>query len=277
MTIDSLNFLLIEIIACLAIAALLGLVVGWMIRRAIAKKQAARAEILANERYEMLVQENHHDAKNLEDQLQTLGDELKSVKSNNQNLNSSLQDTKDSIAQARSESIQLTETQLEANERLQAIIHQKDEEIKKLMQSSSSSNSNLAAAAAGVGASASLISRVASSSQNDDIDNNETLDATTVLKGPLHQSNEPSDDSFDDTLATLDAGASQLRNERQALLDAISDGEETIAINHQDLPAELRDSINATDSDATIALSDMDKTINLDQDDDEMIDTLETP
>ena len=277
MTIDSLNFLLVEIIACLAVAALLGLVVGWMIRRAIAKKQAAKAESLANERYEMLVQENRQDAKNLENQLQTLGVELKSVKSNNQNLNSSLQDTKDSIAQARSESIQLTETQLEANERLQTIIRKKDEEIKKLMQSSSSSNSNLAAAAAGVGASASLISRVASSAQNDDIDNNETLDATTVLKGPLHQSNESSDESSDDTLATLDAGASQLRNERQALLDAISDGEETIAINHQDLPAELRDSINATDSDATIALSDMDKTINLDQDDDEMIDTLETP
>ena len=73
MTIDSLNFLLVEIIACLAVAALLGLVVGWMIRRAIAKKQAAKAESLANERYEMLVQENRQDAKNLENQLQTLG------------------------------------------------------------------------------------------------------------------------------------------------------------------------------------------------------------
>ena len=279
MTIDSLNFMLVEIVACLAIAALLGLFVGWMIRRALAKRHAAKAALQANEKYKELEKTSLQDSKNLEDQIQTLGDELKSVKNNNQSLNTSLKDTESSIHQARSESIELNQAQLETNERLQAIIRSKDKEISQLMKSGSSDSSNLAAAAAGVGASAALVSRVAKPS--DDItDTNETLDATTVLKGgPLHQSNkEPDGENANDTMAALDAGTNQLRNERQALLDAITDGEETVAINHRDLPVELQNAVTASDSDQTVAMSDFDKTVSLDSDDDtEMSDTLETP
>lgn len=278
MTIDSLNLMIVEIIACLAIAALLGLFVGWMIRRAIAKKQAKKAEFLANERYQELENENRQDSKNLEDQIQTLGNELKSVKNSKQSLNNSLKDSEDSIHQARSESIELNQAQLETNERLQAIIRSKDKEIDQLMKSSSSGNSNLAAAAAGVGASAALISRVSSPSPDEGVDSNETLDATTVLSGPLHRSGKKSaDENTGETMAALDEGASQLRNERQALLDALTDGEETVAISHRDLPAELQSGMNSSDDDATIAMSDLDDTINLNGDDDEMIDTLETP
>lgn len=268
MTLDSLNFLLVEIIACLAIAALLGLFVGWMIRRAIAKKQAAKAELKANERYKELEKVSAQDAKNLEDQLQALGGQLKSVKTNNKNLNTTLKDTENSIHQARSESIELNQAQLETNERLQAIIRSKDKEISRLMQATSSNNSNLAAAAVGVGASAALVSKVASTS-NSDTDGNETLDATTVLKGRMNRPEAAESGQTaqgENAMAALDAGTSKLRSERKALLDALTDGEETVAINNRDLPTELRGAGEVSETDATVALGDLDETVNLDRD-----------
>lgn len=284
MNIDSLNIMMVEIVLCLALAALLGLAVGWLIRRAIAKRHSTKAAQEASKRYKELEESSRVDAKNLEDQIQSLGGELKSLKSNNQNLNDSLRKSEDSIFQARDESIELNQAQLETNERLQTIIRQKDEEIAQLKQSSSHENLNLKTAAAKLGVSSALISQVAPR-YDEDMDANETLDATTVLRGPLHsgehnkqdsQSNDTAPNDNERTVTALDASADQLRTERQSLLNALSDGEATIAIDHADLPIELQQTIGEHDIDATVALSDLDKTINLD-DDTEMSDTLETP
>lgn len=280
MTLDSLNFMLVEIVVCLALAALLGLLIGWLMRRAIAKRHAIKAEQDANARYAKLEESSRQDSKNLEDQIQTLGGELKSLKGNNKSLNESLRDTETSIHKARSESIELNQAQLETNERLQAIIREKDEEIRRLTETPSASNVNLAAAAASVGASAALVSRIAPSS-DEDLDGNETLDATTVLKGPLNQ-NEHSpagDNDYESEVSALNASTDQLRSERQSLLDAITDGEETIAIDHRDLPIELREAVSSLETDATVAIGDFDKTVSLESEADntEMSDTLETP
>ena len=274
MNINAINFLIVEILACLAIAALLGLLIGWMMRRAIAKKQARRAERKAKARYKELERSSFQDCQNLEDQLQALGTELKSVKNNNQNLNVSLRDTENSINQARNESIELNQAQLETNERLQSIIRDKDREIKRLMQLTSANSPNLVPAAGDMGASSSLVSRVTNrTSAEPNMDSNETLDATTVLNGPLHQT-RTSDHRNEESLAVLNEGTNQLRNERRALLDSLTDGEETVAIDAHDLPLDLQAAARAADSD------NMDKTINLDQDIEnstELGDTLETP
>jgi len=274
MTIHS---MLVEIIACLALAALLGLLVGWMIRRAIANREANKAALAAAKRYKSLEASSRAEADKLEDQIQALGGELKSVQNNNQSLNDSLRETESTIHKARSESIELNQNQLETNERLQSIIREKDAEISRLMKSSPTDNGNLAAAAAGIGASAAVVSRVVNRDSSND--SGDTLDATAVMNGPLHHvSAEKTQQAVD----ALDAGTEKLREERQNLLDALTDGEQTIAIDQTDLPAELRQAVDMSDIDATVAIEDMDETIamrstNVDQDDTEMSDTVETP
>ncbi len=281
MTMNSLNLMIVEIVICLALAALLGLLVGWLIRRTIANRHAAKAEAAANARYKLLEESSQQDVKNLEDQIQNLASDLKSVHSNNQNLSTSLKDTESSIDMARTQSVELNKAQLETNERLQAIIREKDLEINRLINAKSSTNSNLAAAAASMGASSALVNQVSKYTGDDD-EANETLDATTVLQNPIHEMpvDEITDEHTAKTVSALNASTDQLKGERQALLDALSEGEETIAIDHRDLPIDLRQSISNTDIDETIALNDMDKTLKSepdDFDDTEMSDTLETP
>jgi len=283
MTMNSLNLMIVEIVVCLALAALLGLLVGWFIRRAIAKQQEAKASAEAKARYQALEASNRQEVENLEDQIQDLGNELKSAHTSNQNLNESLQSSKTSIDKAHSESVQITQEQLQTNERLQSIIREKDAEISRLMNANPSGNTNLAAAAAAMGASTGLISQVSKPATNDTDDlADETLDATTVLQPPIEQVNpeDITDKQTADTVAALNASTDQLKSERQALLDALNEGEETIAIDHRDLPIDLQKNLTSSDTDQTIAMDDLDKTIKAtpdDFDDTEMSDTLETP
>lgn len=283
MNIDSLNFMIVEIVTCLALAALIGLAVGWLIRRSIAKRQLLKAEQAAKIRYQELEETSRLDAQNLEDQLQLLGSELKTLKGDHQNLNDSLRKSEDTLLQARDESIEVNQAQQESNKRLQTIIQHKDEEIARLLKTPAKDNANLMAAAAQVGASPALIARV-SPSIDEDMDANETLDATTVIRNaPLGaeqrsgDSGSGGDSDNEKTVAALEASAEQLRSERQALLHALSDGEATIAIDHADLPIELQQTIDESDIDATVAISDMDETVNVGNDDTEMSDTLENP
>jgi len=283
MAMNSLNLMIVEIIVCLALAALLGLLVGWLIRRTIAKRAEAKATAAANARYQALEESSQQDVRNLEDQIQDLGLELKTAHNSNQDLNSSLQDSKSSIDKAHSESVEITQAQLQTNERLQSVIREKDLEISRLMQTKPSGSANLAAAAASMGASAGLVKQISSPVPEKGTDlGDETLDATTVLQAPIEKINpeDISDKQTADTIAALSASTDQLKGERQALLDALSEGEETIAIDHRDLPIDLGKNLSASDIDKTIALDELDKTIKAQPDDfdnTEMSDTLETP
>lgn len=281
MTMNSLNIMIVEIVICLALAALLGLLVGWFIQRTIAKRRAEKVSAEAKARYQALEESNRQEVGNLEDQIQDLGTELRSLKSNNQNLNHSLQDSQSSIDKAHSESVEITQAQLQTNERLQSIIREKDLEISRLMNAKPSGNTNLAAAAASMGASAGLVKQISkpSTDETDDL-SDETLDATTVIQSSIAQvpPEEITDKQTAETVAALNASANQLNDERQALLDALSEGEETIAIDHRDLPIELQRDIPSSDIDKTIALDDLDTDLGPDDlDDTEMSDTLETP
>jgi len=283
MTMNSLNLMIVEIVICLALAALLGLLVGWLIRRALAKRAEAKASAEANTRYKALEESSQQEVRQLEDQIQDLGLQLKTANTSNQNLNSSLQNSKSSIDKAHSESVEITQAQLQTNERLQSVIREKDLEISRLMNTKPSGNANLAAAAASMGASAGLVKQISKPTPNKDNDlGDETLDATTVLQSPVEQiqPEDISDKQTANTVAALNASTDQLKGERQALLDALSEGEETIAIDHRDLPIDIRDNLHASDIDKTIALNDLDETIKSkpdDFDDTEMSDTLETP
>jgi len=283
MSLNSLNIMIVEILVCLALAALLGLLVGWFIQRAIAKRAAAKASAEAKARYQALEESSRQEVNNLEDQIQELGTELRSVQSNNQNLNNSLQDSKSSIEKAHSESVEITQAQLQTNERLQSIIREKDLEISRLMNAKPSGNTNLAAAAASMGASAGLVKQISNPKASDTQDMaDDTLDATTVLQSPVEavQPEDISDKQTANAVAALNASTDQLKGERQALLDALSEGEETIAIDHRDLPIDLRQNLSSSDTDKTIALDKLDKTIQSpfdDLDDTEMSDTQETP
>ncbi len=270
MSINSLNFMLVEMLIFLAAAAVLGLVVGWLMRGSIAKRKAATAAHIAEQKIQALEESNQQDTKNLEDQIQALADELKTTKAQNQDFSKSLESNAQTIQKARDEAIELNQAQLETNERLQTIIREKDVEISRLMNSSTATNANLAAAAANMGVSPTLINKVVNQDSNNELDNNDTLDATTVLSGPLNVSQHHSESSttHDTTLAALDASTNQLRTERQALLDALSDGEQTIAIDQSDLPLGL-DADDPSDIDATVAIEEFDATVTIEPSDDD--------
>jgi Tfp pilus assembly protein PilE len=277
MSINSLNFMLVEMLIFLAAAAVLGLLVGWLMRGSIAKRKAAEAANLAEQKFQALEESSQQDTKNLEDQMQALADELKTTKAHNQDFSKSLQANKQTIQKARDEAIELNQAQLETNERLQTIIREKDVQISRLMSSSTANNANLAAAAATMGASPTLINKVVNQALLNELDNNDTLDATTVLSGPLSMAKNHSEASegADTTLAALDATTNQLRSERQALLDALSDGEQTIAIDQRDLPLGLATD-ELSDIDATVAIEEFDETVTIQpsEDDTDLNDTL---
>jgi len=187
MTTDSLNMLLVEITACLAAAALLGVFIGWMMRRSIAKRASRRAAVEAETRYKNLEKTNRQDTINLEEQMQSMGIELKALKTNNQNLNESLRTTEMSIHKARTESIELNQAQLDTNERLQSIIRHKDMEIAQLAQGNSDGVIGSKSAAMSNAATTLSMNRAAfNSASTDPLDATEILDSTAVMDNSLY-------------------------------------------------------------------------------------------
>jgi len=266
MTTNSLNMLLVEITACLAVAALLGVFVGWMMRRSIAKRAARMAAEDATKRYKDLEEANRLDTINLEEQMQSMGLELKALKTNNQNLNESLRTTEMSIHKARTESIELNQAQLDTNERLQSIIRHKEMEISQLTRNSNAGKAGLAAVTGAIVTS----SADDTSGPFDPMDATEVLDSTAVMNNSLFSID---DDHLSDTIAALDESSQLLREERQALIAALTETEETEVINHQDLPLELQKNIVSTKPRVTAVFepdaTDIDATIVLDEQADE--------
>lgn len=121
-----------EIAACLVAASVLSLFVGWMLSRSQSKRRLERLETTWDERYTTLEETAHSDAESLEEKLQFLGNETKSLQTTNRVLTDSLRKNNSSIQEARAEAIELNRQHAETQERLQRIILQKDREIVEL-------------------------------------------------------------------------------------------------------------------------------------------------
>lgn len=129
---QALALLYSEILISLAVAGLLGLFVGWMIKRSSANRILAGTVTKWEKRYAILEETSHTDTDNLEEQLQTIASDAKTLQSSNHLLTDSLKKNDTSIQKSRAEAIELNRQHSETQERLQRIIQQKDREIVEL-------------------------------------------------------------------------------------------------------------------------------------------------
>lgn len=121
-----------EILLILAGATLLGWLIGLMMQKSRSKRKLRAVKRTWRSRYKALEDSSKADADNLEEQLQQLAQESKSLVSTNKVLTDSLKKNDTSIQKARAEAIELNRQHAETQERLQRIIQQKDREIVEL-------------------------------------------------------------------------------------------------------------------------------------------------
>lgn len=175
-----------EFIACIFAASVLSLVVGWMISRSSVKKRMQDAIKSWEQRYKDLEESSAADTENLEEQLQEIAGELRSLKATNRMLTESLKKHDATIQTARAEAIELNRQHAEMQERLQRVIQQKEKEMASLSglrssptESASSSGSTytpLAGSSATSGTLAGALAGALTSVFSDDAD--DSLEAT---------------------------------------------------------------------------------------------------
>jgi len=134
-----------EIIVSILGASLLGLFAGWMIQKSLNKGKLAGTVALWEDRLKAAEDDARRDSEHLEDQLQSMGDEVKKLNDTNRSLKSSLQDNDTGADQERSEALEINRQQTETQERLQRIIQEKDQEISLLRSSVENGQSHNAA------------------------------------------------------------------------------------------------------------------------------------
>jgi len=174
------NTMIAEILACLAAAGALGLLCGWMIKSSNAKRKLTEAQAGFDKKYADLESRSQQDIEHLEDKLQQMGDEVKTLTNSNRSLNDSLRKNEASVYKSRTDAIELNRQQAETQERLQRIIMEKDEELSTLKNTSSSASLGKAAAAAGVSA---AVATKASDMLKSSAANNDDINKRTP---PLH-------------------------------------------------------------------------------------------
>ena len=207
------NTLLIEILACLAATALFSLFIGWMIRNSKAKRELSAVKASWESKQSELELRYKQDTEHLEDQLVELNRESQQLANRNDSISESLRDNEISVHKARADAIELNRQQAETQERLQRIIAQKDEELKRFRDN--------AAKAAGGGALAAGAVGIASLSADD----------------------------AEAKMATLSAKRQAWEEERQRLINSMGDDQATIAIDPADLPSEPFDQTVRIDTD----------------------------
>jgi len=234
--------LLIEIIACIFAAAFLSLFIGWAIRSALANREVEAANASWESKHSEMELRYKQDTEHLEDQIQHLQTESQQLASRNENINESLRENEISVHKARADAIELNRQQADTQERLQRIIAQKDEELKRIR-------------AAGVGAAG--------------------------LAGTAGLAAANADDT-EAKIASLSAKRDAWESERARLISGIGEDQATIAIDPADLPSEVfseqLDQTVRIDADQLASLKsraqterttveeDSDKTLTLDED-----------
>ena len=124
-----------EIAACLIAVAVLGLISGWMIQRARSSRQLDRVTRSWKKRYAELEASARQDEQNLEDRMESLVEELKTLKSENRGLREAARGREASSDGVRAEAIEQNRRQAETQERLQRIIRDREREIATLRAS----------------------------------------------------------------------------------------------------------------------------------------------
>lgn len=118
-----------EFIACLVAASVLSLFAGWMLSRSSAKKRMSAATRSWERQFQKLEEAGTADTDNLEEKLQDLAGETRTLKATNRVLTDSLKKNDVTIQKARAEAIELNRQNAETQERLQRVIQQKEREI----------------------------------------------------------------------------------------------------------------------------------------------------
>ncbi len=121
-----------EFIACLVAAALLSLFTGWMMHRSRATRKLDATNKNWERRYRALEEVSRVDSENLEEQLQGLAGEARTLQADKKQLAESLKKNEGSLQKFRAETIELNRQHAETQERLQRIIQQKDRELLEL-------------------------------------------------------------------------------------------------------------------------------------------------
>lgn len=239
------NTLLIEIIACLFAAAFLSLFIGWAIRSSLANKEIEATNANWESKQSQLELRYQEDTDELKGQVDRLQTESTQLNTRNDSISESLRENEISVHKARADAIELNRQQADTQERLQRIIAQKDEELKRLK------NTATVAGAAGV---AGVSAVAAASSTTDD----------TEAK-----------------IAKLSAKREAWESERARLINGVSEDQATVAIDRADVPYEPLDQTVRIDPnkasdhsyiDETIALDDADRTLTLENDQTQILD-----
>jgi len=187
-----------EILLCILAASVLGWLVGFMMQRTRYKKYLNQHVEKWRSRYAALEESSISDAENLEEQLQSLAKQTKSLQATNRSLTDTLKKNDASIQKSRAETIELNRQHTETHERLQRIIQHKDREIAELgnrlsMDSHASRNA---------GASAKLTSNTQTSANDLPLSIDSDFDtAQTVAIAPSHTFAEPMDATVQMTMA----------------------------------------------------------------------------
>lgn len=183
----------VEIALCLVAASLLGLLCGSMMQRARARRRLDESIEHWEARYAELERSARQDEENLEEQLQTLGQKLRTIEAENRSLREASDGEKESLDAARAEAIELNRRQTETQERLQHIIRERDREIAMLRARPETPGSGATRAAP----ESARVTGAARATATDD-------DATVALFGGEDRSTEHDElmvmDGFDETI-----------------------------------------------------------------------------
>lgn len=118
-----------ELIACFVAVTVLSLWVGWILNKSTSSKHLNHAEASWEKRYIAMEDTALIDTENLEEQLQELAGETRTLKATNRVLNDTIKKNDIALQKARAEAIELNRQHAETQERLQRIIQQKDREL----------------------------------------------------------------------------------------------------------------------------------------------------
>ena len=153
-----------EIIVSIIGASFLGLFAGLMIQKSLGKRKLAGTIATWEDRLKQAEDSGKRDSEHLEDQLQSLGNEIKTLTERNRSLQDTLRENETVVHQTRTDAMELNLQQTETQEKLQRIIHQKELETSELGDSADTNKPVVTAAI--VGATESITS---------DTDNNNEL------------------------------------------------------------------------------------------------------
>lgn len=215
------SIMLIEMFACLVAASLLGLIVGWMIKSTLAAQRLETVEHEWSSKLNKAELKAQQETGRLEDHVHQLDADLQTMRSENDSLSEALRENELIVHKARTDSIELNRQQAATQERLQLLLKTKDEELERLKDGSHASKL-LRSAAQKSSVSTSAIAKV------------------TQMRSD-HEYNDPGSEEAAERIKTLTSKKDSLEKEQQQLLDALSENQETVALDKNDLPSELFD------------------------------------